>query len=75
MIKACRKHPLRVSSDRGRLTVAVPWDGADDCQSYLRRGGLSSVLVLDPNFRDAHLELRPGTDPLQVQALLDQWGR
>jgi len=63
---------LKVTSDRGRSYVWVPWSHADELHSYLQRRGYRSTLCLDPASREAQLELWPGVDPAEVLGALDE---
>jgi hypothetical protein len=54
---------LQPVSDRGRCYLPVPWDRADDLHVRLRRLGHPSTLCLDPEARQARLELWPGVPP------------
>ena len=62
-------------SQGGRLFVSSPWDGAEDLQTYFRRGGLPGVLHLDVLTRQARLELPAGTDGCLAAELLRDWKR
>lgn len=58
----------------GRLTIAVPWDLADQVQWGLRRKGFPTTLSLNPETRVARLEVWPGVPTEAVLlALEDIW--
>jgi hypothetical protein len=52
------------------LCVSVPWDSADELQARLRREGVETTLHLEPESREARLELWQNADVAKVQALL-----
>jgi len=55
----------------GRRYVEVPWDGADVLRDALAKHGYSTTLCLDPENRQARLELWPGVTAEAVQAVLE----
>jgi hypothetical protein len=59
-------------SDRGRWSVPVPWETGDDLRRALGRLGHSSTLCLNPETRDARLELWPDVNPAEFLAALEQ---
>lgn len=60
---------LQVEGDRRYVTV--PWDQADALQAGLRKHGCPTTLCLNPETRQARLELWPGVSPEAVLALLE----
>lgn len=66
----CAEGGSRVTTERGRWYVPVPWDAADNVQAFLKRQGFRSTLCLDPADRRAVLELWPGVSPDDVLAVL-----
>lgn len=62
--------PQPLSGTRGRLSIPVPWEDADEFQGRLRRHGIGSTLCLDPGSGEAHLEVWPGVEAALVQAVL-----
>ena len=61
----------RITCERGRWYVSVPWDQADNLRNRLKRRGCPSTLCLDPLARQARLELWPGVSPDQVLSELE----
>jgi hypothetical protein len=59
-------------SERGRWLVPVPWQTADQLRASLCRRGYPSTLCLDPEAREARLELWPGVSPAEFLAALEQ---
>jgi hypothetical protein len=59
-------------SDRGRWYVPVPWDAGDRLREALARLGFPSTLCLNPETREARLELWPGVSPPEFLAALEQ---
>src|SRR5262249_52277296 len=55
----------------GRRFVEVPWDEADCLRETLSKHGCPTTLCLDPETRQARLELWPGVTPEAVRAVLD----
>jgi hypothetical protein len=55
----------------GRRFVEVPWDEADCLRESLSKHGCPTTLCLDPEARQARLELWPGVTPEAVRAVLD----
>jgi hypothetical protein len=60
--------------DGNRQFVTVPWDAADALRAALAKHGCPTTLCLDPETRQARLELWPGVTPEAVRALLDACG-
>ncbi len=52
------------------LKIEAPWREAEGLQTFLRRQGIGTTLVLDPRSQEAHLEVWPGTDTAQLQQAL-----
>lgn len=61
----------QVLTDNGRHYVQVGWSEAESLRQVLRKRGCPTTLVLNPETRDARLELWPGVLPAAVQAVLD----
>jgi hypothetical protein len=59
-------------SERGRWYVPVPWDQGDDLRLALARQGFPSTLCLNPETREARLELWPNVSPPEFLAALEQ---
>jgi hypothetical protein len=60
--------------ENGRLTLTVPWEQADQVQWALKRKGYPSTLCLNPESRQARLELWPGVPVKAVLLVLeDLW--
>jgi hypothetical protein len=55
----------------GRRFVEVPWDEADCLRETLSKHRCPTTLCLDPEARQARLELWPGVTPEAVRAVLD----
>jgi len=55
----------------GRRYVPVPWDQADVLQAALRKHGCPTTLCLNPEIRQARLELWPEVTPEAVLAFLE----
>ena len=72
MITEPAAHPS-LTSHNNKLSVAVPWDRADDLQWYLRNRGISTTACLDPLEHAAWLDLWPHVDVQQVEAALREW--
>jgi hypothetical protein len=64
---------LRVQPVGNVLKVDAPWRQAEGLQTFLRRRGIGTTLVLDARPREAHLEVWPGADATTVQQALDAW--
>jgi hypothetical protein len=54
-----------------RKFVAVPWDEADALRAALLKHSCPTTLCLDPETRQARLELWPGVKPEAVLAVLE----
>jgi hypothetical protein len=61
----------RVIHADGRCFLSVAWDQADVLREALRRGGCPTTLCLNPETREARLELWPGVDPESALAVLE----
>jgi|SRR5438270_3379987 len=61
----------RLMTDAGQQFVAVPWAEADSLHALLRKRGYPTTLCLNPETRDARLELWPGVAPEAVIAILE----
>jgi len=59
-------------SERGRWYVPVPWADGDNLRVALDRLGLRSTLCLNPETREARLELWPGVSPAEFLAACEQ---
>lgn len=57
--------------EAGRRYVEIPWDGADRLRDTLSKHGCPTTLCLDPETRQARLELWPGVTAEAVLAVLD----
>ncbi len=68
---SCIKGWQQVYSERGLWYVAVAWEDAESLRYRLKRCGLSTTLCLNPQTREARLELWPGVDLDRVLAELD----
>jgi hypothetical protein len=55
----------------GRTYLPVSWDEADVLHEALRKNGCRTTLCLNPETREARLELWPGVTPDGVRAALD----
>ncbi|HKB01041.1 MAG TPA: hypothetical protein VKD90_02430 [Gemmataceae bacterium] len=55
-------------SERGCWYVPVRWADADNVRSALARLGLPSTVCLNPETREARLELWPGVSPAEFLA-------
>jgi hypothetical protein len=55
----------------GRRYVSVPWDHADAVRAALHKRGCPTTLCLNPETRQARLELWPGVAPEAVLAVLE----
>src|SRR5438067_784292 len=64
--------PAPFTNPQGRVCFPVAWDRADDLLNRVRGRGILATLVLDPAEHLAHLELGPGADPAEVQAVLGE---
>jgi hypothetical protein len=62
----------RLVSESGRRYVPVVWDAAENLRSALRRLGYPSTLCLNPEAREARLELWPDVNPAEFLAALEQ---
>jgi hypothetical protein len=60
--------PLQLISERGRWYVPVPWADGDNLRAAVKRLGLPSTLCLNPETREARLELWPGVSPAEFLA-------
>jgi len=58
-------------TEAGRRYVPVPWDQADTLHAALHKHGCPTTLCLDPETRQARLELWPGVAPEAVLAVLE----
>jgi hypothetical protein len=61
----------RVMSEDGRHSVPVPWKEAECLRQVLNKRGCPTTLVLNPETREARLELWPGVLPTAVLAVLE----
>jgi hypothetical protein len=59
-------------SERGRWYVSVPWADGDNLRLALGRQSLPSTLCLNPETREARLELWPGVSPAEFLAACEQ---
>jgi hypothetical protein len=59
-------------SDRGRWSVPVAWATGDNVRLALGRLGHPCTLCLNPETREARLELWPGVSPAEFLAALEQ---
>jgi hypothetical protein len=59
---------LQLISERGRWYVPVPWADGDNLRTAVSRLGLPSTLCLNPETREARLELWPGVSPAEFLA-------
>jgi hypothetical protein len=57
----------------GKLLVEVPWEAAEDLQAYLRAGGISTTLYLDPRTRTSRLQPWADQSADRAQSLVAQW--
>ena len=57
----------------GQVVIDVAWDDADRLRCLLRRHGLPGTVNLDPETREARLELWNGADLDAVRAILESW--
>jgi hypothetical protein len=64
--------PAQLVSERGRWYVPVPWDRGDDLRLALARRGFPSTLCLNPETREARLELWANVSPAEFLAALEQ---
>jgi len=60
-----------VAVEGERKSVSVPWDQADALHAGLLKHGCPTTLCLDPENRQARLELWPGVNPEAVMAVLE----
>lgn len=60
-----------VSTEGGRHYVSVPWGEAEVLHTALRKCGCPTTLCLNPETRQARLELWPGVTPEAVVAVLE----
>jgi len=60
-----------VSTEGGRHYVSVPWKEAEVLHAALRKSGCPTTLCLNPETRQARLELWPGVNPEAVLAVLE----
>ena len=60
-----------VIDEAGRLYVPVRWDEADAVRATLWKRGCLTTVCLNPETREARLELWPGTTPEAVLAVLE----
>jgi hypothetical protein len=60
-----------VVADGNRQYVRVPWAAADALHAALAKHGCPTTLCLDPETRQARLELWPGVSPEAIRAVLD----
>lgn len=58
-------------AEGGRRYVPVPWDQADVLRAALHKHGCPTTLCLNPETRQARLELWPGVAPEAVLAVLE----
>jgi hypothetical protein len=61
----------KVTTENDRHYVAVGWAEAENLRQVLRKRGCPTTLVLNPETRDARLELWPGVLPAAVLAVLE----
>ncbi len=54
-----------------RRYIPIPWEGADALREALLQRGCPATLCLDPENRQARLELWPGVTAEAVRAVLD----
>lgn len=59
-------------SERDRWYVPVPWAMGDHLREALARLGFPSTLCLNPETREARLELWPSVSPPEFLAALEQ---
>jgi hypothetical protein len=60
-----------VAVEAERKYVSVPWEEADALRAALLKRGCPTTLCLDPENRQARLELWPGVKPEAVLAVLE----
>jgi len=60
-----------VLDESGRRYVSVPWDEADTLRAALHKRGCPTTLCLNPETRQARLELWPGVTTEAVLAVLE----
>ena len=60
-----------VSTEGGRHYVSIPWNEAESLHAALRKSGCPTTLCLNPETRQARLELWPGVTPEAVLAVLE----
>jgi hypothetical protein len=62
--------PLKVVAIDGRSYLPVRWEDADVLHETLRKGGCPTTVCLNPETREARLELWPEVTPDAVRAVL-----
>ncbi len=63
---------LSITSEKGRASVSVPWEHANDLYTYLNTRGYPATLWLDSSSHKAWLELWENVNPKEALASLDE---